>query len=216
MDYTLVSPAAIFLLFSLVISRHLFIRMWNGRKYNLHLVPRAPTSDSVPLLGHELSIFQHDESVMYTRWIQDVAQVFRVQAAFGHDDLVSLTLSPSASRAHDPCPFSIAPLARCAPKTFPFLNVSQLLIADHAAARHVFANTDTYIRAPAFRKHSANLIAQGLVWAEGAQHRVQRRVIAPCFATEPVRDMMPVVKNATQKLCTYKSCFFTVLINWRM
>lgn len=38
------------------------------------------------------------------------------------------------------------------------------------------------VKSPAFRPPVANVLGKGLVWAEGDDHKAQRRIIAPAFS----------------------------------
>ncbi|KAI0676401.1 cytochrome P450 [Trametes maxima] len=57
-----------------------------------------------------------------------------------------------------------------------------IVAADHAAVQHIFQNADDYVKSPAFRPPVANVLGKGLVWAEGDDHKAQRRIIAPAFS----------------------------------
>ena len=98
-----------------------------------------------------------------------------------------------------------------------------MVVTDHAAAHHIFQNTDDYgelwlssrssgvygavatdhcsthepdltvwlmlmlmqlhiVKSPAFRPPVANVLGKGVVWAEGDDHKKQRRVLAPAFS----------------------------------
>ncbi len=38
------------------------------------------------------------------------------------------------------------------------------------------------VKSPAFRPPVANVLGKGLVWAEGDDHKTQRRILAPAFS----------------------------------
>ncbi|OJT08114.1 hypothetical protein TRAPUB_969 [Trametes pubescens] len=59
-----------------------------------------------------------------------------------------------------------------------------IVAADHAAVQHIFQNADDYVKSPAFRPPVANVLGKGLVWAEGEDHKTQRRIIAPAFSLD--------------------------------
>ncbi|CDO70546.1 hypothetical protein BN946_scf184579.g2 [Trametes cinnabarina] len=57
-----------------------------------------------------------------------------------------------------------------------------IVAADHAAVHHIFQNCYDYVKSPAFRPPVANLLGKGLVWAEGDEHKLQRRILSPAFS----------------------------------
>ncbi|KAL0581732.1 hypothetical protein V5O48_000314 [Marasmius crinis-equi] len=56
-----------------------------------------------------------------------------------------------------------------------------VVVVDSTAAQYIFQNAYTYVKAPAFRPLMAKLLGPGIVWAEGDEHRRQRKLIAPAF-----------------------------------
>jgi cytochrome P450 len=58
-----------------------------------------------------------------------------------------------------------------------------MIVSDHAATHHIFADTDTYVKSPAFRPPISNLLGNGIVWAEGDEHRLQRKILSPAFSS---------------------------------
>ncbi|OCH83585.1 cytochrome P450, partial [Obba rivulosa] len=64
-----------------------------------------------------------------------------------------------------------------------------IVAADHAAVQHIFQNSDDYVKSPAFRPPVANVLGKGLVWAEGDDHKKQRRILAPAFSPESIKGM---------------------------
>lgn len=75
-----------------------------------------------------------------------------------------------------------------------------IVVADNAAAAHVFQYSERYVKAPMFRPIVVKLLGKGLVWAEGAEHRHQRRLLAPAFSPENVRGMADDVWECAEKL----------------
>ncbi|EIM87138.1 cytochrome P450 [Stereum hirsutum FP-91666 SS1] len=75
-----------------------------------------------------------------------------------------------------------------------------IVIADNAAAQHIFQYTDRYTKAPAFRPIIVKLLGKSLVWAEGDEHKKQRRLLAPAFTPESVRGMSDDILESAQKL----------------
>ncbi|KAI0665798.1 cytochrome P450 [Trametes maxima] len=75
-----------------------------------------------------------------------------------------------------------------------------IVAADHAAVQHIFQNADDYVKSPAFRPPVANVLGKGLVWAEGDDHKAQRRIIAPAFSSEAVKGMADDIFECSEKL----------------
>ncbi|KAF8653640.1 hypothetical protein AX16_003792 [Volvariella volvacea WC 439] len=73
------------------------------------------------------------------------------------------------------------------------------IVTDHAAVQHIFADTELYVKSPAFRPPIANVIGKGIVWAEGEEHRLMRTIFSPAFSQESVRTM-----SSTAILCAEK------------
>lgn len=150
------------------------------RRTNVHLLPTPPGDESTWLFGHELKVWEDDESEAHTRWTESVGQVYRVKSAFRQDDMVSPPLSPSLCSL--------------------YLQLIQLYVVDHAAAHHIFTNVDTYVKPPYFRNHIGNMLGRGLIWAEHGEHRMQRRLTSPAFSTESILGMEDFVTDACEKV----------------
>ncbi|OCH85026.1 cytochrome P450 [Obba rivulosa] len=75
-----------------------------------------------------------------------------------------------------------------------------IVAADHAAVQHIFQNSDDYVKSPAFRPPVANVLGKGLVWAEGDDHKKQRRILTPAFSPESIKGMADDVSECAEKL----------------
>ncbi|KAI0716690.1 cytochrome P450 [Earliella scabrosa] len=75
-----------------------------------------------------------------------------------------------------------------------------IVAADHGAVHHIFQNVDDYVKSPAFRPPVANVLGKGLVWAEGDDHKTQRRIIAPAFSSEAIKGMADDISECSEKL----------------
>ncbi|THH19294.1 hypothetical protein EW146_g1858 [Bondarzewia mesenterica] len=75
-----------------------------------------------------------------------------------------------------------------------------IVAADNAAVQHIFQNPDKYVKSPVFRPPVANLMGRGLVWAEGDDHKKQRRILAPAFSQENIKGMSDDIWEGAEKL----------------
>ncbi|EIM83576.1 cytochrome P450 [Stereum hirsutum FP-91666 SS1] len=76
----------------------------------------------------------------------------------------------------------------------------QLVCADHTAAQYIFQHSDKYVKAPVYRPIIEKLVGRGLLWAEGAEHKRQRRILSPAFSTESIRGMENGVWACTERM----------------
>ncbi|KAJ7741927.1 cytochrome P450 [Mycena maculata] len=114
--------------------------------------------------GHELLVFQHAATQMYSIWARSFGGIFKIRGALFHPDII--------------------------------------IVTDHAAVQHIFANSDLYVKSPAFRPPIKNLLGEGLVWAEGEDWRRQRKILGPVFSTESVKEMTSAIYECAERLET--------------
>ncbi|KIY48790.1 cytochrome P450 [Fistulina hepatica ATCC 64428] len=138
-----------------------YVRVRRNADGTLHL-PGPSTGIASFLWGHELLVFEHNATEMYTSWARAFGPIFKIKAALFHPDIVVVT--------------------------------------DHIAVQHIFADTTTYVKSPAFRPPISNLLGEGLVWAEGEDHAKQRKCLAPAFSRESVRAMSSTICECAEKL----------------
>ncbi|KAF7324958.1 hypothetical protein MKEN_00538200 [Mycena kentingensis (nom. inval.)] len=127
-------------------------------------LPGPSTRFASYLWGHELVVFEHSATQMYTLWSRAFGGLFKIKGALFHPDIIVAT--------------------------------------DHAAVRHIFANSDLYVKSPAFRPPIINLMGAGLVWAEGEDWHRQRKILAPAFSSESVKEMTSAIYEAAERLET--------------
>ncbi|TDL26294.1 cytochrome P450 [Rickenella mellea] len=77
-----------------------------------------------------------------------------------------------------------------------------IVVGDHVAVQHIFANTFTYMKSPSLRTISANVVGKGIVWAEGEDHVFQRRLLTQAFSLETVKGMAGDIAECAEKLET--------------
>ncbi|KII84094.1 hypothetical protein PLICRDRAFT_46431 [Plicaturopsis crispa FD-325 SS-3] len=75
-----------------------------------------------------------------------------------------------------------------------------IIATDHAAVQHIFANSKTYVKTPAFRGQVGHILGEGLVWAEGDEHIFQRRLLSRAFTTENIKGMADDVFGCAEQL----------------
>ncbi|KAF8162463.1 cytochrome P450 [Mycena galopus ATCC 62051] len=80
------------------------------------------------------------------------------------------------------------------------LNITIIVATDHSAVHHIFANSDIYVKSPAFRPPIKNLLGEGVLWAEGDDWRQQRKMLSHVFSTESVREMTPAIYECAERL----------------
>ncbi|KAJ7859820.1 cytochrome P450 [Mycena olivaceomarginata] len=75
-----------------------------------------------------------------------------------------------------------------------------VVISDPLAVKHIFGQVYTYIKSPAFQPIVIKFVGRGVIWAEGDEHKFQRRMISPVFSTSAVKKMAPGVMTCVDKL----------------
>ncbi|KAK0200849.1 cytochrome P450 [Desarmillaria ectypa] len=74
-----------------------------------------------------------------------------------------------------------------------------IVAADNLASHHILTNAYQYPKAPAFLPLTDKLIGKGVVYAQGDEHKHQRRLVAPAFTLGAVKGMSDDVVECTQK-----------------
>ncbi|KAH8830250.1 cytochrome P450 [Flagelloscypha sp. PMI_526] len=75
-----------------------------------------------------------------------------------------------------------------------------IVVSDHLAVKHIFGNAYTYIKPPAFSDMFVRFVGKGIIWAEGDNHRWQRRMVSPAFSPAAIKKMAPAVMSCTEKM----------------
>ncbi|KII84091.1 hypothetical protein PLICRDRAFT_179772 [Plicaturopsis crispa FD-325 SS-3] len=75
-----------------------------------------------------------------------------------------------------------------------------LLVTDHAAVHHVLGDVKDYIKSPGVVPHVASMLGKGLPWAEGAEHRFQRRILSPAFTPDSVKGMADAIFECAENI----------------
>ncbi|KIK64581.1 hypothetical protein GYMLUDRAFT_71109 [Collybiopsis luxurians FD-317 M1] len=75
-----------------------------------------------------------------------------------------------------------------------------IVCADNIAAHHIFQYSDKYVKSPSYRPLVATVIGKGVVWAEGDDHKKQRKLLAPAFSAESIQQMGPEIWHSAEML----------------
>ncbi|KAJ6584081.1 cytochrome P450 [Mycena vulgaris] len=75
-----------------------------------------------------------------------------------------------------------------------------VVISDHSAVKHIFDESYTYIKSPALRPLIAKITGHGILWAEGNEHKFQRKLVSPAFSISAVKKMAPNVIPCVERL----------------
>ncbi|KAE9401072.1 cytochrome P450 [Gymnopus androsaceus JB14] len=75
-----------------------------------------------------------------------------------------------------------------------------VVISDHLGVKHIIDQAYTYIKSPAFQPLLIKLGGRGLVWAEGDEHRFQRKMVSPAFSISAIKKMGPSVMICIDKM----------------
>lgn len=67
----------------------------------------------------------------------------------------------------------------------------RLWIADPKAISHILHSGDLWVRTPTNREMNAVLLDKGVVWAQGDDHKRQRKALTPAFGLSESKALMP-------------------------
>ncbi|KAJ7826433.1 cytochrome P450 [Mycena leptocephala] len=82
------------------------------------------------------------------------------------------------------------------------LGGQRLVLLDPTAVSHIVHTHDRYQRPAGIRDMLHRLTGPGLLWAEGDVHRRQRRILAPAFTNQRLRNIYPVLLGCAEKVRT--------------
>ncbi|KAE9395500.1 cytochrome P450 [Gymnopus androsaceus JB14] len=84
------------------------------------------------------------------------------------------------------------------------LGKSRVVICDPLAISNFYSKeTFVYVGTPLAKKFIARIFGKGLLWAEGENHRRQRKALAPAFTNAAVRRLTSVFFDSAYKLKTH-------------
>ncbi|KAJ7851523.1 cytochrome P450 [Mycena olivaceomarginata] len=66
--------------------------------------------------------------------------------------------------------------------------------------KHIFGQVATYVKSPVLERVIVKFIGRGIVWAEGDEHKFQRKMVSPAFSISALRKMTPQVVAGVERL----------------
>ncbi|KIM28538.1 hypothetical protein M408DRAFT_16272 [Serendipita vermifera MAFF 305830] len=74
------------------------------------------------------------------------------------------------------------------------------IVVDNRAVAHLMSNHMTYYKPESARFQLSYLLGQGLISAEGMEHRYQRRIMMPAFSSSHLRNLLPTFLSKAAEL----------------
>ncbi|KAK0189637.1 cytochrome P450 [Armillaria mellea] len=84
----------------------------------------------------------------------------------------------------------------------PLFGSDVVVTSDNTAAQHILQHCYRYVKAPEFRPTAERWLGKGVIWAEGDEHKHQRRLLAPAFTLAAVKGMMDDVIACVERTAT--------------
>ncbi|KAK0480510.1 cytochrome P450 [Armillaria luteobubalina] len=84
----------------------------------------------------------------------------------------------------------------------PLFENDVVVTSDNTAAQHILQHCYRYVKAPEFRPTAERWLGKGVIWAEGDEHKHQRRLLAPAFTLAAVKGMMDDVIACVERTAT--------------
>ncbi|PBK70613.1 cytochrome P450 [Armillaria solidipes] len=75
----------------------------------------------------------------------------------------------------------------------------RVIVGDNLVAQHIFQNAYTYLKSQAFEPIVVKYVGRGVAWAEGEEHKFQRRLLVPAFTLSAVKGMADDVLQCAEK-----------------
>lgn len=80
------------------------------------------------------------------------------------------------------------------------LGKPRICTIDPAAINYILSHTEIFVKPSAGRKYLASFLGNGLLVAEGADHKRQRRVLNQCFNQQAIKDLLPIFYDKAEEL----------------
>jgi cytochrome P450 len=74
------------------------------------------------------------------------------------------------------------------------------MTTDTKALQHVLTNTMVYEKPEEIRANLGDLLGHGILFAEGHDHRRQRRIMNPAFGTTNIKEMTKVFVDKSNEV----------------
>ena len=81
-----------------------------------------------------------------------------------------------------------------------FLNGSRFFTVDPTAMSFILSHSDIFIKPPQIQKNLNDMLGNGVLIAEGADHRRQRKILNPAFSPAALREMVPIFLDKAYEL----------------
>ncbi|KEP48914.1 cytochrome P450 family protein [Rhizoctonia solani 123E] len=81
-----------------------------------------------------------------------------------------------------------------------FLSSYRLFTVDHRALAYVMSQPGSFPKPENVRRSLADVLGEGLLFAEGETHKRQRRIMNPAFGPVQVRELVPIFWQKSNKL----------------
>ncbi|KAF8604787.1 cytochrome P450 [Ceratobasidium sp. AG-I] len=81
-----------------------------------------------------------------------------------------------------------------------FLSSYRLYTVDTRALNFIMTQTNSFAKPEAVRRNLADVLGEGLLFAEGDTHKRQRRIMNPSFGPPQVRELVPIFWEKSIKL----------------
>ncbi|KAJ7032290.1 cytochrome P450 [Mycena alexandri] len=81
------------------------------------------------------------------------------------------------------------------------LGRQKIIVTDSTALLHVYnAERTVYEKPKSDRKFLGEMFGHGIAWAEGDEHKRQRKALSPAFSNAAIRKLTPVFQDSTHKV----------------
>ncbi|KAF9022379.1 cytochrome P450 [Hymenopellis radicata] len=139
---------------------------------------------------------------LFLRWSSPIhrlrsAPAFQRHWLWGHEYAIWSQESNVKHSQHSKWAASLGPVYRI---KAPLFSPDVLVTSDNVSAQHILQHCYRYVKSPEFRPTAEKWLGKGVVWAEGEEHKQQRRVVAPAFTLASVKRMTDDVIACAESL----------------
>ncbi|KAF9019110.1 cytochrome P450 [Hymenopellis radicata] len=134
---------------------------------------------------------------LFLRWSSPIHRLRSAALALGHEYAIWSQESNVKHSQHSKWAASLGPVYRI---KAPLFSPDVLVTSDNVSAQHILQHCYRYVKSPEFRPTAEKWLGKGVVWAEGEEHKQQRRVLAPAFTLGSVKKMTDDVIACAESL----------------